>query len=83
MHVRVLAGLDGATTLPMSMPYFSTVSPAAMSHSATLWPMGMSCLAVTVMDLSSSMIQPCSGMPAFTPSTTTTATVSLASCNTK
>jgi hypothetical protein len=34
--------LIGATTLPMSMPYFHTVSPTAMSFSATLWPMGMS-----------------------------------------
>jgi len=67
----------------MSMPYFHTVSPGCMSLSATLWPIGMSCLAVTLVDLSSSMTQPSSFMPAFTPSTTTTATVSLASCNTK
>jgi hypothetical protein len=60
----------------MSMPYLTTVSPTAILRSATLWPMGMSCLAVTEVILSSSMIQPLSFMPAFTPSTTTTATLS-------
>jgi hypothetical protein len=67
----------------MSMPYFTTVSPTAMSLSATLWPIGMSCLADTSIMRSSSMIQPVIFVPAVTPSTTTTATVSLASCKTK
>jgi hypothetical protein len=54
----------GATTLPMSMPYLMTVSPTAMSFSATLWPIGMSCRACTSTMRSSSMIQPFSAMPA-------------------
>ena len=80
LHFRTLIGL---TTLPMSMPYLRTVSPTAMSRRATLWPIGMSCRAVTRVMRSSSMIQPDNSMPAFTPSVTTTATLSFASCNTK
>src|SRR5690606_21888443 len=74
--------LMGATTLPMSMPYLKTVSPTAMSRKATLWPIGMSCLAVTEIVLSSSMIHALSVVPDVMPSTTATATVSLASCST-
>ena len=73
----MLAGLIGATTLPMSMPYLTTVSPGAMSLSATLWPIGMSWRASRAIVRSSSMIQPVIAVPALTPSTTTTATVSL------
>src|SRR5690606_12206882 len=74
--------LMGSTTLPMSMPYLNTVSPTAMSLRATLWPMGMSCSAFNWLLLSSSMIQAFTSVPAFRPSTTATATVSFASCNT-
>src|SRR5690606_23605981 len=69
--------LMGATTLPMSTPYLKTVSPTAMSLSATLCPIGMSCCALTCMSLSSSIIQAVISVPAVMPSTTATATVSL------
>ncbi len=42
VDVRVLPVRIGCTTLPMSTPYLITVSPTAMSFSATLWPSGMS-----------------------------------------
>src|SRR5690606_32532371 len=70
------------TTLPMSMPYLKTVSPTAMSLSATLWQIGISWVALTEIVLSSSMIHAFSVAPDLMPSTTATATVSLASCST-
>ena len=73
----------GCTTLPMSTPYLITVSPTAMSFSATLWPIGMSCAHSSAIVRSSSRISPVSGVPALTPSTTTTATESFGSCNTQ
>src|SRR6476661_8064235 len=73
----------GSTTLPMSTPYLITVSPGAMSFSATLCPIGMSWRHSSVMVLSSSRISPVSVVPAWMPSTTTTATLSSGSCNTQ
>ena len=67
----------------MSVPYLITVSPTAMSLSATLWPSGMSCTHGSVIVRSSSRINPVSVVPAVTPSTTTTATESAGSCNTQ
>src|SRR6476661_6766199 len=73
----------GCTTLPMSTPYLITVSPTAMSFSATLWPIGMSCRHSSAMVRSSSSTRPVSGVPALMPSTTTTATESSGACNTQ
>src|SRR5262249_60399232 len=39
--------LISATALPMSWPYFHTVSPFLMSVRATLWPIGTSILALS------------------------------------
>src|SRR5690349_16543235 len=73
----------GCTTLPMSTPYLMTVSPTAMSFSATLWPIGMSWRHSSSIVRSSSRMRPVSGVPALMPSTTTTATLSFGSCSTQ
>ena len=75
--------LIGATTLPMSMPYLTHRVADRHVPSATLWPIGMSWRASSAIVRSSSMTQPVIAVPALTPSTTTTATVSSASCKTQ
>ena len=67
----MLAHADVGTTLPMSSPYLMTVSPFLSALSATLWPIGMSCLALSFMVSSLSVITHMP-VPAFRPSTTTT-----------
>src|SRR6266516_950146 len=75
--------LMGAIVRPMSIPYLITVSPLLSSRIASLWPMGTSLCARTLISLSWSMIHPVSSCPAFIPSTTTTPTESFSSCTTK
>src|SRR6266704_5358480 len=75
--------LMGAMVRPMSTPYLITVSPLLSSRIASLWPMGTSLCARTLISLSWSMIHPVSSCPAFIPSTTTTPTESFSSCTTK
>src|SRR6266480_2895833 len=75
--------LMGAMVRPMSTPYLITVSPLLSSRIASLWPMGTSLCARTLISLSWSMIHPVSSCPAFMPSTTTTPTESFSSCTTK
>src|SRR5215207_10745137 len=68
-----------AMALPMSCPYFQIVSPALMSRSAALWPIGISCLAVSRKSELSIVTMPSMSVPALRPSTTTTPTVSFLS----
>src|SRR6266568_783391 len=75
--------LMGAIVRPMSTPYLITVSPPLSSRIASLWPMGTSLCARTLISLSWSMIHPVSSCPALKPSTTTTPTESFSSCTTK
>src|SRR6266853_2086865 len=75
--------LMGAMVQPISTPYLITVSPLLSSRIASLWPMGTSLCARTLISLSWSMIHPVSSCPAFIPSTTTTPTESFSSCTTK
>src|SRR5262245_14523234 len=60
----------------MSSPYLTAVSPDFMGLSATLWPIGMSCLACSCSVLSLAVMTPSMAVPAFRPSTTTTPTLS-------
>src|SRR5262249_60852707 len=69
--------LTSCTMRPMSCPYLIAVSPALRSVSATLWPIGMSCLTAIVKALLSSVTTPNASVPALRPSTVTTATLSL------
>src|SRR5580700_8982465 len=69
-----------ATALPMSWPYFHTVSPRLMSVRATLWPIGTSILLSRWKDELSAVTTPSMSVPAARPSTTTTPTVSFLSC---
>ena len=55
---------------------FHTVSPALMSTSATLWPIGTSILEVRLNDELSWVTTQSMSVPALRPSTTTTPTVS-------
>src|SRR5215831_17322693 len=72
--------LMSATALPMSWPYFHTVSPVLMSVSAILWPIGTSIFAVRRNEELSAVITHVMVVPALRPSTTTTPTVSFFSC---
>src|ERR1700690_799705 len=60
------------TALPISWPYFHTVSPALMSVSATLWPIGTSILDLRAKAELSAVTTQVMSVPAFRPSTTTT-----------
>src|SRR5262245_24756127 len=71
------SALTSCTIRPMSWPYLIAVSPALRSVSATLWPIGMSCLTDIVKALLSSVTTPNASVPALRPSTVTTATLSL------
>ena len=68
---------------PMSSPYLMTVSPFLSAFSATLWPIGMSDLALSLSVLSVSVMTPSMSVPAFSPSTTTTPTLSFGLCTRK
>src|SRR5215831_12199456 len=67
----------------MSVLYLITVSSFPSARTASLWPIGISFCARTLISRSWSMIQPVSSWLAFTPSTTTTPTESPSSCTTK
>src|SRR5436305_3457918 len=69
-----------AVALPTSSPYFQIVSPALMSLSATLWPIGMSIFAFRWNVVSFSVMTPSMSVPAFKSSTTTTPHVSFGLC---
>src|ERR1700704_5684122 len=71
--------LMSATVLPMSWPYFHTVSPFLMSTSAILWPIGTAILAFSRNDELSAVTTTNMSVPAFKSSTTTTPTVSFLS----
>src|SRR5262249_4795274 len=72
--------LMSATALPMSWPYFHTVSPFLMSVSAILWPIGTSIFDLSLKDELSAVITQVMLASALSPSTTTTPTVSFFSC---
>src|SRR5215470_18311744 len=61
---------------PMSSPYLTTVSPFFRGLSATLWPIGISSLALSASVLSVAVMTPSMSVPARSPSTTTTPTLS-------
>src|SRR5215831_9472336 len=65
-----------AVMRPMSSPYLMTVSPFFRGLSATLWPIGISLLAWSVSVLSVAVMTPSISVPARSPSTTTTPTLS-------
>src|SRR5262245_54810720 len=72
-----------ATALPMSWPYFHTVSPDLMSTSAILWPIGTSILDVRPNDELSAVTTHSMSVPALSSSITTTPTVSFLSCTSR
>src|SRR6478735_1392093 len=69
-----------ALAMPMSWPYFQTVSPFLISVSATLWPIGTSIFDFSLNDELSWVTTHSMSVPFFRPSTTTTPTVSFLSC---
>jgi hypothetical protein len=83
VDVGVLAAPDRRDHLAHVDAVLDDGVAGAMSLRATLWPIGMSWRASRAIVRSSSMTQPVIAVPAVTPSTTTTATVSPASCNTQ
>src|SRR5262249_47292143 len=66
--------------MPMSWPYFQTVSPFLMSTSATLWLIGTSIFDFSLNDELSWVTTHSMSVPFFRPSITTTPTVSFLSC---
>src|SRR3979411_752932 len=72
--------LMSATVLPMSWPYFMTVSPFLMSTSAILWPIGTAILDFGRKDELLAVTTQVMFVPALRPSTTTTPTVSFLLC---
>ena len=48
---------------PMSSPYLTIVSPFLSGFSATLWPIGMSCLAASLVVVSVSVTTPSMSVP--------------------
>src|SRR5215813_10171283 len=67
--------LMSATALPMSWPYFHTVSPFLMSMSAILWPIGTSIFDLSLNEELLAVTTHVMLAPALRPSTTTTPTV--------
>src|SRR5262249_34668828 len=65
--------------LPISWPYFHTVSPFLMSESAILWPIGTSMRDFILNEELSAVMTQSISVPAFNPSMTTTPTVSFLS----
>src|SRR4030088_845593 len=72
--------LMSATVLPMSWPYFMTVSPFLMSTSAILWPIGTFILDLRRKEELLAVTTQVMLVPALRPSTTTTPTVSFLLC---
>src|SRR3979411_200130 len=75
--------LMSATVLPMSWPYFMTVSPFLMSTSAILWPIGTSILDLSRKEELLAVTTQVMFVPAWRPSTTTTPTVSFLLCTSR
>src|SRR4029078_13123078 len=69
-----------ALATPTSWPHFRIVCPFLMSTSATLWPIGTSILDLSRNDELSWVTTHSMSVPFFSPSMTTTPTVSFLSC---
>ena len=77
LHVDVLAHASVGDHLADVLAVLDDRSPFLSALSATLWPIGMSCLALSFSVVSVSVMTPSMSVPALRPSTTTTPTLSL------